>query len=509
MTAAAPALRDEILSGRFARTDWGTDWDAAALQAFLRHDRGALAGWFGAQAAALRGDPVRLRGRVDQDLAAIDRLIAAQLDAVLHHPRLQRLEGSWRGLAWLADGVEPGARVRVRLLAAQWDELDRDFARVVEFDQSALFRHLYESEFGSPGGEPFGLLVIDHEVRHAPRPRAPGGTAPVDDVSLLANVASIAAAAFVPTVLAADPALLGVDRFEDLALSHEPAAALRDDEHARWRVLASREDARFLSVTMPRVLARPRWRAEMLAASGLRYEEHAPEPRHRCWSVAGYAFAAIVVRAQAAFNWPADIRGIATGRIGGGLVQAVPAEAVVLGAETRWDRPSLDLALTDRQERELALCGLMPLNALPYGDLGFAAVQSMQSRPAAPAWREPAPAAANARISTQVNSMLCASRFAHYIKVIGRDLIGSSLAAEEVERRLQTWLRGYVNANQSADGESRARYPLVSGRVAVRALLGRPGSFGCVVHLQPHHQLDDISAVFRLVTHFSAAGTRA
>ncbi len=522
---SAPALRDEILGGRLARPGCG----GLALQGFLRHDRGALAGWFGAEAEALRTDAARLRCRVDGDVAAIDGLIAAQLDAVLHHPRLQRLEGSWRGLAWLVEGVEPGTRLRIRLLSAGWEEIERDLARVVEFDQSALFRHLYENEFGTPGGEPFGLLVVDHELRHVPRPRGAGRSAPVDDVSVLGHLADIAAAAFLPMVLAADPVLLGVDRFEDLALAHDAAAALGDGEHARWRALAARENARFLCVTMPRVLARPRWRSELLAVSGLRYEEHAPAGRHRCWSVAGYAFAATVVRAQAAFNWPADIRGIATDRVGGALVQDLPGEPVVLGAGTRWDRPPLDLALTDRQERALVLAGLMPLNTLPYGDAGFAAVHSMQSREtqsreagrremqfreagareAGAAWREPSPAAANARIATQVNSMLCASRFAHFIKIIARNLTGASLTAEAIERRLQAWLAGYVNASQSADADSRAKYPLVSGRVGVHALPDRPGSFGCVVHLQPYHQLDDVAATFRLVTEFSATGSRA
>ncbi len=504
---AAPPLRDEILSGAFNRCE--SIIAGHRLEEFLRRDQGAFALWFGAAAAAdLRHDRQRLRGRIDRDIASIDALIGAQLDSILHHPRLQRLEGSWRGLAWLVAGLDSGARLKTRLLSVSWDELDRDAARASQFDQSSLFRLVYENEFGSPGGEPFGLLVVDHEVRHKPLRRGLAERAPVDDVSVLAALASIAAAAFVPMVLGASPALLGVDAFPDLVLANDIAAALRDDEHARWRALTTREDTRFLCVALPRVLARPRWRAEQQAMAGLRYDEYAPEPRHRTWSVAGYAFAAAVGRAQAEFNWPADVRGVSPDRVGGGLITELPAEPFVLGADTVWNRPPLDLALTDRQEQDLVFAGLMPLNTLPHGDAAFASVHSLQARTTDPAGREPIAAAANTRLSAQINAMLCVSRFAHYVKIIGRELTGSFMTAEEIERRLQTWLAGYTNASQSPDPDSRARYPLVSSRVTVHELADRPGSFGCVIQLQPYYQLDDVAATFRLVTGFAATPGR-
>jgi type VI secretion system protein ImpD/type VI secretion system protein ImpC len=472
---------------------------------FLHQDRGALAAWFGAPLAArMRQDPGLLRGMLDRDIAAIDRMLAAQLDEILHHPRLQRLEGSWRGLAWMVEGFDPTSRLKTRLLSASWAELDRDAAKASEFDRSALFRLVYENEFGHAGGEPFGLLVVDHELRHVPAPRRPGDPAPVDDVSLLSALASIGAAAFMPIVLAAAPELLGVDQFAELALSTDVAAVFRDEDHARWRALALREDTRFLCVTMPRVLARPPWRPDPARPDGLRYEEYAPEPRHRVWSVACYAFAAIVGRAQALHNWPADVRGVSIDRVGGGLVLDLPAEPFALGPETVWNRPSTDLALTDRQERDLVAAGLMPLNTLPYGDAAFAAVHSLQTRPTDPPGRDPTAATANRRLSAQINAMLCVSRFAHYVKIMGREMTGASITAEEVERRLQAWLSGYTNASLNAGPDSRARQPLVSSRIKVHELEGRPGSYGCVIHLQPHYQLDDVSAVFRLVTGLSA-----
>jgi type VI secretion system ImpC/EvpB family protein len=506
LSAAAP-LRVDILAGRTARP--GNGDLQSRLAAFLNWDRGALTAWFGPLLAAELGrDPDRRRGLLDHDIAALDALIATQLDAVMHHPRLQRLEGSWRGLAWMVERLDPAARVKTRILSTSWYDLDRDLAKSIEFDQSSLFRLIYENEFGSAGGEPFGLLVIDHEVKHKPDLRGLSDVAPVDDVSVLSALASIAAAAFVPIAVAAAPALLGVDRFEELALSHDIAAVLDDGEHARWRSLTTREDARFLCVTAPRVLARPRWTAHDLHDNGLRYDEYAPEARHRTWSVACYAFAATVGRAQSLYNWPADVRGVSTDRVGGGLVLDLPAEPFTLGPQTVWNRASLDLALTDKQERDLVMGGLMPLNTLPYGAAAFSAVHSLQARPVDPPGRPVSPVIANTRLSAQINAILCVSRFAHYIKIMGREMTGAFMTAGEIERRLQAWLAGYTNASQSPGADERARHPLVSSRVQVQDLPGQPGSFGCVIQLQPYYQLDDVSATFRLVTGFAAPNLR-
>lgn len=501
VTAARPvpdveALRKSILSGRHSRPD--AELVAADLARFLTDDQAALEVWFGEDAGDLRSDPARLRGLIDRDIAALDILMTDQLDAVLHHPRLQRFEGSWRGLAWLVKDFEPGSGLRFALLPASWPELDSDLARVSEFDQSHLFRMIYENEFGHAGGEPFGLLVIDHEVRHRPAERS-AGAAPIDDIQVMGGLASIATAAFVPVVLAASPVLFGVDRFEDLALSNDVTAPLDGADHARWKAFTGREEARFLCATMPRVLARPRWAAHL---GSQWYEEYAPTSAERTWSVAGYAFAAIVGRAHVNHRWPGDVRGVPTDRVGGGLVQQLPAEDFTLGATTVCGRASTDLALTDRQERDLTLAGLMPLNTLPFGDAAFTSVRSLQARaPMAPG-RPPTPEGANRRISSEISAMLCVSRFAHYIKIIGRELIGSLATASDIQRRLHSWLMGYVNSNVSPNAPGRARYPLISARVEVNEVEGRPGSFGCVVHLQPFFQLDDASTVFRLVTGF-------
>ncbi len=495
---SATHLRDAVLGGRFFGA--AASGIAADLSEFV-HGGGSLADWFGTGSAMRDSETVRCL--LDRDIAAIDAMIARQLDTVLHAPRVQALEGRWRGLQWLLHGIEPNRRIKVRILGIAWSELCRDLERAPEFDQSTLFRRIYEDEFGMPGGEPFGLLVIDHEVRHRR-----SAEAPTDDVGALAELSAVAAAAFAPVVLSAHPSLLELDDFGGLSSTQDAAAPFADGDHARWRGLASRPDTRFIAVTLPRLLARPPWPDDPFRGDGFRYREYAPEPAQRTWMSAAYGFAACVVRACAEHGWPGDVRGAEIDRVGGGLVTDVTAEPFDSGPGTAWPRTGIEVRLTERQERALVEVGLMPISAIPYStDLMFGAVRSLQL-PARYQGINAAPADANARLSAQINSILCASRFAHLIKVMGRDMVGSFKTADEIERKLQIWLQGYVNTNISGSGDSRARYPLVGGDVQVREQPGKPGVFTCVVRLQPHYQIDDVASTFSLVTELAAPGGR-
>jgi type VI secretion system protein ImpD/type VI secretion system protein ImpC len=497
--APGPGLREAVLAGRFFGS--GCREAAAALADFLvTEPRGALARWLGPDRVASADDVLSF---LDRDVAALDAMIADQIDAILHAHRLQRLEATWRGIDWLVHGIEPGARVKVRLLNIGWAELCRDLDRAAEFDQSQLFRRIYEDEFGTPGGEPLGLLVIDHEVRHRPAPDAP-----TDDVTALRLLAAVVAAAFVPTVLGAAPSLLGVDGFGDLSGVNDITAPFRGPDYTRWRGLAAQEDVRFLAVVLPRVLARPPWPDDPVRGERFRYREYAPTAADRVWMNAGYAFAAIVARAMTAFGWPADVRGMEPDQSRGGLVEHMPLEPFETDPDLVWVRSSLQVVLTDRQEQALVSVGLMPLSALPFSlEALFDAVPSLQAPQAtSKGGATDTATAANVRISAQLNSMLCASRFAHFLKVLGRDLVGAFQTADVIEARLQTWISGYVNTNITAGPALRARHPLKAARVSVAERPDRPGVFGCIVHLQPHHQLDDVSATFRLVTDIAQPG---
>ena len=296
---------------------------AAELAAFLHGGldvANALQVWFGEALVGLLAAGT-LRAALDRDISDIDAAMSEQLDAVLHAPRFLNLEGRWRGLAWLISGIEPGRRIKVRLLPISWIELCRDLERALEFDQSVTFRRIYEEEFGMPGGEPYGLMVIDRAVRH----RA-GLGATTDDVGALMQLSAVAAAAFMPVVLSLDPRALEVDEFSDLEGVRDITAALRGPEHVRWRGLAGRADMRFLAVTLPRLLAPIPGRMIPSRVDGFCYSEHAPNSGSRVWMSAAYAFAACAVRAFAENNWPADVRGVEIDRVGGGLITNLAAE---------------------------------------------------------------------------------------------------------------------------------------------------------------------------------------
>jgi type VI secretion system protein ImpD/type VI secretion system protein ImpC len=425
-------------------------------------------------------------------------MIAAQLDAVLHHKRVQALEASWRGLRWLVEQIEdgPGDRVVIRVLNAAWREIARDMERAGDFDQSQLFRKIYETEFGMAGGEPFGLLVVDHAVRH----HRPDRDYPTDDKAVLEHLTEIAAAAFAPVVVAAAPELLGADSFADLGAVADPAAPLADPEHARWRGLRDRMDSRFLAVALPRVLARPPWPDDGTRGDGFRYREHAATVAERLWMSGGYAFAAVVARAAARFGWPADVRGSDPDRVGGGLVTGLPMEPHRLSQTLSLPRLPVEVVFTDRQERRLVEAGLMPLGALPFGDeLLFGAVRSLYQPP-----RLMGPAAqavfADSRVAAQMNATLCASRFAHYLKIRGRQTIGRTRQPQEIEVELRTWLTGFINRNTQATAETRATHPLYDANVSVSELPGKPGSYTCKIMLQPYFQLDNVTASFNFET---------
>jgi len=504
-------LRALVLSGRFlGRADGAGGAEGVAAFITERSAAASLTAWFGSRLAQIiqndgtdkgrRLAIARLEEAVDRDIAALDRLIGAQLDAVLHDDRLQRLEGAWRGLAWLADRVPFGARVRVRFLTARWAELCRDFERAIEFDQSALFKLVYEGEFGTPGGEPFGMLLADYEVRHAPGPGSP-----TDDIAALDGLSTVAAAAFAPAVIAAHPALLGFDTWAGLNASADLTDILRAADRSRWRSLQGRDDCRFLSVVLPRALARCPWPDDGRREDRFRYREHAPGPDSRVWMNAGFALAAAAIRAFARTAWPADVRGAAVSREPhGGVIEGLPAERLSGDPRDAPLRPPVEVALTDEQERQAVEAGLIPfigLELLPEGS--FAATPSIH-RPPRMQGDTAAIANANQRLSAQFNAMLCVSRFAHCVKLMGRDMVGSFKTSDEIQRRLQKWLQGFTNIS-AAGGDQGAKYPLRDARVEVVEKPGAPGVFGCVIQLQPHYQLDEVGAAFRLVTDLQAA----
>lgn len=470
----------------------------------------SLADFFGS-AGPLGGAWTRVRTlhALDHAIAEIDVQLSRQLDAILHHPRFQRLEASWRSLRRLivlADSVE-GAKIR--LIHLTWTELCRDLDRAIEFDQSHTFHKIYSEEFGTPGGEPYGVLIGDYEVMHR---RTAEHTS--DDVAALKGMSEVAAASFAPFIVAAAPGLLGVDTLRELALPIDLASAFRGPEYARWRSLRELDDARFLGVALPRVLVRHLYRDDGTRFDGFRYCEAADDETGAgyLWGSAAYAFAEIIMRGFGGSGWFTEIRGarrdqmIAGGQLHphGGMVTQLPFDCF----ET--DRPGVagkfptELALTERQEKELSDLGFIPL--LTAKDTEFSIFYSNQSLQTAKVYDSTA-ASANARISAMLQYILCVSRFAHYVKVIARDRVGSFSTPAQCEDHITHWLHNYCNARQNPSSDSIARYPLREAKVQVTEPPGRPGTFQCVIHLRPHSQADQIVSEFKLVTELASPVT--
>ena len=489
-----PALRDTILSGRFMLQETGTESFIAFLSA---PGYQGLKEWFSIDTLSqARHDPQLICDMIDYDITRIDRMLSTQLDIILHDESFQKLESAWRGLLWLTGGLSPESRVFVRMLSVSWPEICRDLQNAVDFDKSALFRLIYEKEFGQAGGEPFGLMVIDHEFRHTPAPRRPGAPPSTDDIAALNSLAGIAAAAFCPMVLGVSPVLFGVERFCDLATVVDLVASLKETDKRRWEMLRRQADARFLCACLPRVLARLPWGHDPARRDGFFYRERVVQNKERLWSSAAYAFASVVIRAQMTYNWPADIRGVPIGRTGGGLVPDLISEASATDRHQVWHYPPLDLQLSPGQERALSNEGFMPLVSLPFGpEACFSSVSSI-----ARAQGGESAASVNHHLSLQMNMLLCVSRFAHYIKILGRSAIGSITSQDALQRRLQNWLMSYTNNSQHASEQTRARYPLIDSKVKVSEKPDNPGHFFCVVHLKPRYQLDQMNIAFSLTT---------
>ncbi|WP_343716567.1 type VI secretion system contractile sheath large subunit [Inquilinus sp.] len=497
-----PQLVDRILAGGGREAADG----AGPVVAFLAETRTAqaLSLWFGrGRAAQLLQDRRALLAALDRDIARLDALLSAQVDAILHHPKLQRLEAAWRGVAYLVRIAGQSDQSKVRILDVSWPEVCRDFQRAIEFDQGHLFQKVYEQEFGMPGGEPFGVLVGAYELSHVP-----GADRPTDDVSGLKGMAQVSAAAFAPFVAGAHPTLLGLESFAELGMPIDVTRGLSGPAFDRWQALRELDDSRFLGLTAPRVLMRPPWPDDGSRTDGFRYREDvsAPDLSGYCWGPASFAFAGTLIRAFDSFGWFAEIRGASALGGTGGLVTDLPQ----LSFGT--DRPGIgvrfgtDVELTDAIEKDLSDLGLIALcRARDTSHAVFHGNASLQR----PRTYDSQAATANAGLSAMLQYVFCISRFAHYVKIIGRDRVGAFQTAEDCQEFLRRWLLDYSISSDSASAEQRARFPLREVDVAVRELPGRPGLYSCTIHLRPHFQLDQVASGFRLVTELNAPGARA
>ena len=425
-----------------------------------------------------------LSASLDARVAEIDELISRQLSVVMHHAEFQKLESTWSGLHYLCKHTSTGALMKIRIFNATKTELIRDFKTAIDFDQSALFKKVYEEEFGTFGGAPFGTLVGDYQISRQP-----------EDMYFVEQMSHVAAAAHAPFLSAASPEMFGLDGFTDLGKPRDMSKVFDTVEYAKWKSFRESEDARYVGLTVPRFLGRlPFDPKDGATVEGFNFVEDVDGSDHAkyLWINAAYAFATRLTAAFETYGWCAAIRGVE----GGGLVEDLPTHTFKTDEGEIALKCPTEIAITDRREKELSDLGFMPLVHCKNTDYAaFFGAQSTQK----PRKYDSDAANANASLSAQLQYMFAVCRIAHYLKSMMRDKVGSFASPGSVEQYLNNWIYQYVTTDDNATQEVKAKYPLREARVDVSEVPGRPGHFRATAFVRPHFQLDELTVSLRLV----------
>jgi type VI secretion system protein ImpC len=423
-------------------------------------------------------------------ITAIDAKLSAQLAAVMHHPKFQKLEGTWRGLHYLVMNSETGTQMRLKVMNVSKRELFKDLDKAIEFDQSQMFKKLYENEFGTPGGEPYGALIGDYEFTNHP-----------EDISLLGKMSNVAAAAFCPFISAASPAQFGLGSFTELSSPRDLAKIFDNVEYTQWKSYRESEDSRFVALTMPRVLSRLPYGANTKPVEEFNFEEvalntkgkaKAVEHEHYAWMNSAYVMGARLTNAFAKTGFCVAIRGIE----GGGKVEGLPAHVFTTDEGDLDLKCPTEIGITDRREKELSDLGFLPL--CHWKNRDFAAFLGGQTTQK-PKKYDKADATANAAISARLPYLMATSRFAHYLKVIARDKIGSFMELEDCQNFLDRWIVRYISADPKPSADMKASYPLAAAQIQVKEVPGAPGSYQAIAFLRPWLQFEELTTSLRLV----------
>ncbi len=433
-----------------------------------------------------------------QAIAQIDKLISTQLSEIMHQAEFQQLEGSWRGLHHLVSNSETSATLKIRMLNVSKKDLHKDLSKAVEFDQSQIFKKIYESEFGTAGGEPYGAMIGDYQFTNHP-----------NDIETLSLMSNVAAAGFCPFISAGGSGLFGFDDWTELSKPRDLEKVFESLEYTKWRSFRESEDSRFVTLTMPRVLARLPYGQATRPVEEFGYEEFeldpdsgmalTPDHEDYCWMNAAYVMGTRMTNAFAKYGFCTAIRGAE----GGGKVEGLPAHVFQSDDGDPDLKCPTEIGITDRREAELSKLGFLPL--CHYKNTDYAVFFGAQSCQKPKVYDNP-DATANAAISARLPYMMATSRFAHYLKVMARDKIGSFMEAEDVEHWLNRWILNYVNASEGGGQEIRAKFPLADARVQVREIPGRPGSYNAIAWLRPWLQMEELTTSLRLVAKIPEMG---
>ena len=420
---------------------------------------------------------------INQRIAQIDELMSKQMNAIMHAPEFQALESSWRGLHDMVMNTETSTRLKLRLLNVTKKELLRDLEKAVDHDMSSLFKKIYEEEYGTFGGHPYSCLIGDYYFGRHPQ-----------DITLLDKISHVAAAAHAPFIAAASPALFDMKRFTDLSVPRDLSKIFESAELDGWRSFRDGEDSRYVALTLPRYALRLPYGAKTIPVENFNFEEDVDGKDHDkyLWGNAAYLVGLRLTDAFAKYSWTTAIRGVE----GGGKVESMKTHKFLTDEGDIAVKCPTEITITDRREKELNDLGFLSIVHAKGTD--FAAFFGGQTLNKPKVYNTDL-ATANARLSSALPYVLAASRFAHYLKVIMRDKIGSFLTAQNVQEYLNTWISQYVLLNDGAGQDVKAQYPLREGRVDVSEVPGRPGVFKAVVFLRPHFQLEELTTSIRLV----------
>jgi type VI secretion system protein ImpC len=421
----------------------------------------------------------------------IDKKLSSQLNEIMHHPDFQKLEGTWRGLHYLVHQSETGETLKIRVLNVKKQELSKDLEKAVEFDQSSLFKKVYEEEYGQLGGQPYGMLIGDYEFGRS-----------AEDVQLLKMVSQVAATAHAPFISNASPKLFNFERFTELANPRDLAKIFDSVEYAPWKSFRESEDSRYVALALPRVLARLPYGEDFKRVAEFNFEESVDGTNHDKyqWMGAAWAYGTRMTDAFSHDGWFARTRGVE----GGGKVEGLPVHTFPTDTGDVAMKCPTEVAITDRREFELSNLGFLPLIHAKGKD--FAVFMGTQSAQKPKQYFDPA-ANANAELSAKLNFIMCVSRFAHYLKVMARDKIGSFMERGDVERWLNEWISNYVVSNPENVGDKiKAETPLSQAKVEVREVKGKPGWYEAVAWLRPHFQLETLTTSMRLVAEVPKKG---
>lgn len=425
-------------------------------------------------------------------IAEIDRQLSEQINLILHHAEFQKMESAWRGLAYMVNNTETDQHLKIRVMDMSKAELAKTLKRYkgAAWDQSPIFKKVYEEEYGQFGGEPFGAIVGDFYFDHSPA-----------DVELLGEMAKIAASAHAPFITGASPSLMQMDSWQELANPRDLTKIFTTAEYAAWRSLRESDDSRYIGLAMPRFLSRTPYGARTNPVEEFEFEEDTAGMDHSkyTWSNAAYAMATNINRSYKIYGWGSRIRGIESG----GAVENLPLHTFPTDDGGVDQKCPTEIAISDRREAELSANGLLSMIHRKNSDFAaFIGAQSLHK----PAEYDDPDASANASLAARLPYLFACNRFAHYLKCIVRDKVGSFKEKEDMERWLNNWIMNYVDGDPANSSEiTKAQKPLAAAEVVVEEIEGNPGYYTSKFFLRPHYQLEGLTVSLRLVTKLPSA----